>query len=159
MNYLYNGVELPELPMVPGYDNSVMVMTLDDEPLAECVLSTKPLSYRNYNGHGFVTTEESDYIVFILNTASPREWGKFKEGHYDGCPAYNSVYANVYGMWWNFGQDGTTAWANHDVYSLNTGERVIEKSDPIPVGSAPEVEPKSFMAGWRMGQFIRGMRG
>lgn len=40
-----------------------------------------------------------------------------------------------------------------------TTNEVETASDPIPVGSAPEVEPKSFMAGWRMGQFIRGMRG
>jgi hypothetical protein len=39
-----------------------------------------------------------------------------------------------------------------------TTNEVETASDPIPVGSAPEVDPKSFMAGLRMGQIVRAMR-
>lgn len=49
-------------------------------------------------------------------------------------------------------------WTADTIYDTSTGELIMSASDPIPVGSAPEVEPKSFMAGWRMGQIVRAMR-
>lgn len=50
--------------------------------------------------------------------------------------------------------DDDIFYTNFDIYNED-GTLYLAASDPIPVGSAPEVEPKSFMAGSWMGQIVK----
>lgn len=49
-------------------------------------------------------------------------------------------------------------WTADTIYDTSTGELIMSASDPIPVGSAPEVEPKAFMLGYLTGQKARQLR-
>lgn len=50
-------------------------------------------------------------------------------------------------------------WANYDVYWFESNNIFLSACpDPIPVGSAPEVEPKAFILGYLAGQKARQLR-
>ena len=135
-NCLYNGVELPKLP--------------------EWDKTAYPYAY--------ITHTDGLYSFFYEATAK-----NVGDGGYMLSLSAGRMYLLKDGAWEKkvtYG-GGYLIWSNSDVY-YGEGEAIDEElrgtlylaaSDPIPVGSAPEVEPKSFMAGWRMGQFVRGTRG
>jgi hypothetical protein len=153
-NYLYNGVEFPVLPK---WDKATY-------PYAAIVHQTNNEDYKYYL---FCSTHPFKYCVGTLRTwlytDAPSNGLRYGTDYNGDEWVYESVYEDETGE--RICIAYPVYWANHDIYyhaSTNEGtpgELYLAASDPIPVGSAPEVEPKSFMAGWRMGQIVRAMRG
>lgn len=142
MNYLYNGIELPELP---EWDKEtypyvfMYVINYLGKYLATLYCFSEP-------HHLTVPNDKGVYAIGVFLGE------KYLTGGFSELTEETGTDPN--------GHRITTSphWANYDILN-NDGTLYLAASDPIPVGSAPELEPKSFMAGWRMGQFVRGMRG
>jgi hypothetical protein len=139
--YLYNGIEAPELPK-----------------------STLPYAHieKGILGNLEPTLHFTAEKIRVDNT---KTFGRVKAG------TQNEYYKIVDGKWEysgsaNYeetdGADGDCTiskpkWANHDVFQLN-GTLYLAASDPIPVSSAPDIEPLPFTEGLRIGQIVMGMR-
>ena len=160
MDYLYNGVRLPQLP---EWDKTVY-------PYA--YLSTMPF-FKVYTLQvsqqpaDLLGNEESFYTKTPLMTSNFRydsvfglppsvEWSEWDETGVGD--AYGSSIGDVNPDMENY--DGATdklIWCNHDV-TYPDGTVFLAASEPIP---APEVDldPQSLTAGWLVGKKIAAMRG
>ena len=136
--YSYNGVELPALPSwdTPQYPYAYIVYE-------DVTFNTYFIDYSKYpqsvvNGR-----------LYVLPFSSDRNY-KYEDG----------VWVET-----NTTIGGPLIWCNTDTYYNENDENgdlagtlYLAASDPIPVGSAPDLGPASFMAGLRMGQIVRAMR-
>lgn len=156
VNYLYNGIEAPELPELNG---QYAVLYKKNNGSINLGVMPDANAYR-------------EFTILFVNYTRPIYGIKI-----DDSTRYGKHYVLDNGIWVDDGinfqnvqvskidADGNNVpvhnifWSNYDIPNEVDGGIYLAASDPIPVGSAPEVEPKSFMAGLRMGQFIRGMRG
>lgn len=154
MNYLYNGVELPDIDTIwtdKETYRGAMLKYKDASRQAVSLCLVKGIA-------GFTLDLEPDNANRDWAGVNLTESGWAR---YDLVNGEWVLYSNYDTQRVTTGTSGDVLlfWSSSDIYSQDTGKLYLAASDPIPVGSAPDVEPKSFMAGWRMGQFIRGMRG
>jgi hypothetical protein len=143
MNYLYNGVELPALPEWDKvkYPYAYIVHDIDGAGRYEYVFCMEP----------------KPVTVLLRTTAfsgtvSASDWTSRYFGY------ENNAWVSGSG-----GIIGSVIWSNTDVYYKDSIEGVggtlyLAASEPIPVGSAPDIEPLPFTEGLRIGQIVRAMR-
>ena len=135
-DFLYNGVQLPELPEVEGY----------------------PYKYAFYH------TLESRYVVTFRTTemtvsrSSP--YGPYIND------ANNKRYALVGDKWVHInyattfftGDIGSFKWANHTIYYSDGTEIYLAKSpDPVPV-TPVQINPSVLLSAFFTGQAVKRMR-
>lgn len=147
MNYLYNGVELPDI-------NEVWTDELKTQ-LAYARIT--PSKYAN--GGYFLTLQNNPARV---NTATDQVWfGTGEIRKYDvvnGCWDYFEVlsgsidYDNEYVL-----SKNPITWTSYDVMDAD-GSVYLSASDPIPVSSFVP-DPTSMTLGWLVGRRIAGQRG
>ena len=124
--FLYNGVRLPGLPVVEGFDFAAMHRTVENDGTVSsaCVfLSTMPL-YWGFAPNGITTclkaSASGSVIQYKLNVANGgTDWVMDTNKEYGENAIVTSNKAAV-------------AWANYTVYRAD-GSVYCEKSDPVPV--------------------------
>ena len=166
--YIYGDVELPEIPKAddPEYRYVVVahvVMTL------WCVCYTDTPWY----GTGKFWNPDSDDLgrygeKIITNTTSCIAFTGYShtdETYWNRNTGYSS-FSNSEKGFDQYPDDSNSCslyavvWTNHDIIGSD-GTVLLAASEPVPVGGsiAPDIHPASFMAGLRMGQIVRAMRG
>ena len=149
MNYLYNGVELPALPewdktvypnLIIYYDNGANQYRIvaTDVPMVYGYES----SIGKYSVHGHYNSGKKSWMRAEYNDG---EWTEFVT--ITNSSATTLVYC-----------DGDAVWTNHDILNENDDTIYLAASDPIPVTTAPSVDPLSLLMGWRMGNAVRNMQ-
>ena len=143
MNYLYNGIEFPALPERDEKMYPYVYLKHSDDYGTVLLFSSVPCEIRFTAGTlyqiGVWNGEYCDFIWYEFNSESGEWFVKYTYTEFRGTITSGA---------------SPLVWANYDV-CYEDGTLYLAASDPIPVGSAPEVEPKSFMAGLRMGQIVK----
>ena len=144
--YSYNGVVLPDI-------HTVYTPELQE---------THPFAYIEHYALGlyslYVASQQAIYNPKTYIAVPPRVEGFGNCIKFQYAPEYDETWKlkdEKYDGSIFLDDDNTLLWCNTPVYNVTDGTLYLAASDPIPVGSAPEVEPKSFMAGWRMGQIVK----
>ena len=121
--YSYNGVVLPGLPVVSGYEYAFMDLELSadgDYYYGVLTLSTKPMEYTSVGSIDYLAaTEDCSYIQYIINDPSP-DWVISESG--DAAQGEKVCFVHY-----------SYKWANHDIPDIVNGGTFVEGSDPIPV--------------------------
>jgi len=173
MNYLYNGIEFPELPKTEyeyAFIYRVQRRTTTSVSILVCLGQRGTVNadigpgVTNYMYFPEVT-ERTPYLSYIKKGDA---WELDEEGIIyladDNSLGYVmnldvlSVNATKYFAieWSNF--DILYRTANEDA-GIAVGDIYLAASDPVPVGGvAPDIDPKAFMEGLRIGQIVRAMR-
>lgn len=124
--YLYNGIRLPALPVVDGYDYAFMTLALSasgEYYYGQLTLSTKPMEYTylvlptDY----LVATEDCSYIQYTINDGNTNGIWDFYGG---GDVAQGSRICFV---------SYDNNWANHDIPNIKNGGTFLVASAPVPV--------------------------
>lgn len=159
MNYLYNGVELPALPEWDrvAYPYAIMVWGgTGGNRLSHCLLwaFSNPHHLTHYN------SIQNKYSIWISEDEkclySQAKYNS-KNGTYEPFPAMVEYPNETYPYNKN-GLTSKTDWANYDVLD-NKGTLYLAASDPIPVGTAPQLDPLSLFMGWKAGNLVARQRG
>ena len=141
---LYNGVKLPALPIVEGYDYSYMTSQWVDDSGYKLMLCSSRVHMNGILGYPVPMDDVSDLLIYYSDGTS--EWEL--SGEYSGI-APNSL------LWI---MDGSLIfWTNTDILNED-GTLYLAASDPIPVTITAPIDPTSLLMGYRVGQMIRGMR-
>lgn len=142
-NYLYNGVELPDI-------NTVWT---DKETLPHATIFPHDGTYR-------------------LLVASSLQWRKSSDGvsEYLRVVDSNILYELVDDLWAlltdNTDDTGGYAWkdvtqltwTNKDIYYVDASDVYLAASESVPVTTAPAPDPLSMMLGMLVGRIINGQR-
>lgn len=130
-NYLYNGVELPELP---EWDKTAY-------PYAYIVDNTAVVTGYVLFVHGAQSTAKTDGTLF-------RYGAKMYVPSDNGWTLHTSSLT----------VNGKVVWANADVYDTD-GNLYLAASDPVdPNATTAPLDPKSMLMGWIVGRRIAGQR-
>lgn len=158
-NYLFNGMELPELPEIEGYPYKYVCYHKLNCNRYEYICSSKPLEAKiNYVGYGncILISEYDSNGVEKLYHLSDGEWIGTSVG-------IKPIYKG----------DITSHWANHDIFFENSTDIYLSASCPTDAKTGEEIhdwclhpnpttpsttDPQSLTAGWRVGQLIAAMR-
>ena len=143
MNYLYNGIELPD---IYGVYTKELQKTHPFAYIGQGMgyflyLTTAPFKV---DQNGPLQSAQAGAVSgtgLILYNASPwsTEWTKLSEGEVDGDYTY-----------WN------PFWANYEVKTLG-GATYLEPSDPVPV-SPVQLNPADVVQGYFVGIAVKRMR-
>ena len=151
MNYLYNGVELPDI----------------NELWTDELKKIYPYAYISIDYDSFV---QGRFLVLHENPLRCvwETWATTYETLvYEGKMSFGLIELN--GEWqneieWRYEENGASLldigkvqWASHDILKED-GTVYFAASDPIPVTTAEPIDPTSLLMGYRVGQLIRGMR-
>lgn len=145
MNYLYNGVELPELP---EWDKEVFPYAVIHNTLG--ILSLTLCKHRPY-AH---IHEGNGSLQIMSNGSEPKSGDVLTYEIKDG------VWELI---WTSFSYlivaEADMIWCNADIYYDDKagGELYRATSDPVPVGGEP-IDKASFMQGYIVGRRLAGMR-
>jgi hypothetical protein len=147
-NYLYNGVELPEIPEVAGYQY-LMIFKFDTGYALYAYKENKnagaPFYRRTSPAH-----EESFYFPGTYKFFSLRD-GIWVQTVSKTSDSQHSVYSDRYKnpIWTNFTFKYTT---------VSTKETLVlcEASEPVPL---PEIDHTAMVQGWIVGKRLAAMRG
>ena len=146
MNYIYNDVELSALPErdKKKYPYAAIGKWLE---VYELFLSTVPLKYRNslLNDWYFDATEDGEMLVY-QTTSDEMIW---EEQDARTFSAGQSVYVSLC----------EPHWADYNVYYSTSGNLKLAASDPIPVVTAPTLDPLWLYMGWKAGNWVARQRG
>lgn len=159
MNYLYNGVELPDI-------NSVWTDEWKAEYPYACILKTginnrllispHPLvagTFKNLYGVDFFAVGHPSTSGDVLDYAE----ANFLDGYYDDWsefdPATQSRKTGLYSL-----SDGVFLWSSYDIINEDDNTIYFSPSDPIPVNPAPTLDPTALLMGWRIGQKVASQR-
>lgn len=165
MNYLYNGVELPALPTIEKLkaDDSLLLDYWDGTDYPPALLCDS--FYTDYDGPLLIVC----MTTFVFHP-------KYSVSVWDGkTPRDAMIYKLVSSQWeyyttrmFNYESAGVTTafWTNKDIYycdennpKIITETLAITASDPIPVGTAPQLDPLSMWLGWKAGNWVARQRG
>ena len=127
--WLYNGVRLPGLPVVEGFDKAKFTHKMiyfsngsgDDVASYAFIAFSEPL-YLNLDDNTLRWSATGEYIYFAnfaLADGSPGEMWSFTDGPY-----------NKDDWWGNFGEH--VIWTNYDICDT-TGAVHLAGSEPVPV--------------------------
>lgn len=139
-NYLYNGIELPELPEwdKEAYPQA-MIACYNYSALATRLYVDKEFRYTHYDtGRTMISTSANSRVYYL------------RDGKWDG-PEEISDAGNICFL---DETDETIDWTNFDVLNKD-GSVYFAASDPIPVNPAPTLDPTSLLMGWQVGNRIR----
>lgn len=180
--YLYNSVELPVLPEwdKKTYPYAVMTYEANYSPSSTLYgvylfLSTVPLEYHIgtkavIDSSCLYSRTDGSMLIFSCGneTFNNSDCTKFEVSN-----AKDFGTGKAHSFTTNYYKD--LLWANYDIRDYDNGGVLLPASypidpetgeeihdyglNPIPVGSAPEVEPKSLMLGWLVGQKVRSALG
>lgn len=137
MNYLYNGVELPDI-------NTVWT---DKE--------TYPYAH-------ITRFDGGTYTIYNLKLSQLPAEGSADKNVTTPAP-YMSFQIDSSNPDWVFKRASTTGestagtpllWSNHDILRPD-GTVYLAATDPIPVNPAPTLDPTSLLMGWQVGNRIR----
>ena len=138
-NYLYNGVELPELPEWDKTAYPYAILYIETLASYNLFLTEVPLCafYNDYlNRICYKPTNDCTLAYYRSNDTGWTYKGEV------------SIVAN------EFYCDSLGApWTNHDILNED-GSIAFATSDPIPVGGE-SLDPTSMTMGWLVGQAIR----
>ena len=150
MNYLYNGVEWPDI-------NEVWTDELKKiSPYAYIsviVIGGARLLMMLENPYHYVieTGITGDSYPVVECEKGKATWVQLQNGKWDtDNQGYNDDTAASFGV-------DVWHWASHDIIKED-GSVFLAASDPIPVGGEP-IDPTYFMQGWLVGRRIAAMRG
>lgn len=129
-NYLYNGVELPDINEVwtdelKAQYPYALINVMSNNPTTTLFL-VKNISYGHSDGLGRVLILGTDNACQARSTSPHTKWG----------PIDNTVALSV--------AVESIEWANFDVLNED-GSVLLSASDPVPVGGEPE-EPETVLA-------------
>ena len=125
VGYSYNGVVLPELPVVEGYDYAVIGHT---DTYAFMFICTAPMGCRYYESH------TSPYALYMPNGGSYRRYSvRRSTGEVVAITSGDVSGTNSFIKMTN-----EPLWSNQDIYYLDdnlelTADLCIAASDPVPV--------------------------
>ena len=129
-NYLYNGVELPQIPEWDKETYPYVAMTISAN-VVNALMSTEPLGVDDFD-----LSDDRVGIKYYINTElNPDTW--------ELAANTNIGYIKPF-------------WANYDVLNED-GTIYLAATEPVPVGGEP-IDPTSFMQGWLVGRRLAGMR-
>ena len=142
-NYLYNGIELPQLP---EWDTEIYpyafitLMCYAQKYLL--TVSTRP---------GYLFGKESLYNGMCMTS------GRFFQYTYD---VDTDSWALTRGDDGKYGfelhnENRSLTWCNENVVTEDSGEIYFAASDPIPVNPAPTIDPTALLMCWQVGNRIR----
>lgn len=141
MNYLYNGVELPVLPKVEGYEYcSVITHTIFGTIYTDAYFSDRPCSkYEDSDslassvvGETSAETPITNFLVYRLNGGV---WEYFISYEW-------TIFSLPY---------KTLIYTNYDLYIQDTDVIYLAASDPVPVSVPRWVHMNSFLKGLALG--------
>lgn len=135
-NYLYNGVELPELPVVDGYPYALIRQQNAD--IADSNYYFLNLSTKEYFVNGTQGTSAGSVRLYRCLVNGGTEWEYLREEN----PSY-----------WLAGPFGTAIWTSHKIYNED-GTLYLAASDPVPV-SPVKLNPALLVQSFFTGQAIR----
>lgn len=144
-NYLYNGVELPEIPEVAGYQ-SLMIFEFDTGYALHAYKAVQYCSAPLYIKSAPHADESfqypGTYKYFSLRDGS---WVQTASKTYDGV---NSVYSDSY---------KNPIWTNFTFKYNNSVEILVlcEASEPVPV---PVYDHTAMVQGWIVGKRLAAQR-
>lgn len=147
MNYLYNGVELPDINTV--WTDKVTY------PNAMIFVSTE-------TNWGTGLTETYTYLWFLDNppyvgrsdgTAGSLSGGAIIQSYrlMGGNWEYYATHKWPQAFFYNF---DSIIWTNYDLLDA-AGTLYLSASDPIPVNPAPTLDPSAMLMCWQVGNRIR----
>lgn len=141
MNYLYNGKELPKIPVVEGLDFSF----IDNEGLGFYglyltpnlpVVKQLPTGYGDSTGDFLCNIMGGQYWRYVPDVNS---WVFDSNIEADEAPI------------WTLGQG---IWSNHNVYNED-GTLYLAASEPVPIVPTPPSAQTAFCIGKAFGRLIR----
>lgn len=151
-NYLYNGVELPALPVLPYLYAVIECFENEDGdiPYGRLICSSDPIFWASsgfFTGHellgdvvyfGFVNEEGGWSEYFGIDSTLPvNEWVKIAEKHFEER-TFEQHFLIL----------SESIWANHDLIYEAAGELVLAASDPVPVSPVVQRNPAELMTGY-----------
>lgn len=145
-NYLYNGVELPEIPEVAGYQ-SLMIFEFDTGYALHAYKANKYISkpyYEHYTGWPDDFNFPGTYKYFSLRDGT---WVQTVSQTKEAAQSVESVrYKNP--VWTNF---------DFVFYNRATSETLVlcEASEPVPV---PVYDHTAMVQGWIVGKRLAAQR-
>ena len=159
MNYLYNGVELPDLNTVWTDKEAYPYATLfalqgTKKGKFALLLTSCPTKFVSYTENDILVN--AIYSVKECNTISyntdipPVEFIYLKTSYYEDSALLAGLYYS------STGTVKDVLWSNYNILNED-GSVYLAKTDPIPVGGEP-LDPTSLLMGYRVGEMIRGMR-
>lgn len=141
-DFLYNGVQLPELPEVEGYPYKYLYYETYPEKRYEVAYKATPfLGYSDVVGYGAAVGLGTSCQGYILLDGA---WWKTN---------YLSAYM--------YKGDLSFQWTNHDILYKDSTEVYLAKSpDPVPVEPVTpvQIDPAALMQCFFVGQAIRRNR-
>ena len=156
MNYLYNGVELPPISELPGWNRDThpyvhMTHYGLDNILGEVMvfLTSKPMVYYPDDKYSKLKANDRGSFEWVSIIGNPmlsdgshdvNRWTPWKHGTADA----------------DDGNSSTAFWSNHDILNED-GSVYLAASDPIPLSTfTPDLI--SMTMGWLVGRRIAGQR-
>lgn len=138
-DFLYNGVQLPELPEVEGFPYKYAYYHKLNCNQYEVVCSAEPLvANTDVGGYG------NCVIAMLMNDKAKLyyltggTWSKSGLG-------YKPIYKG----------DVSFQWTNYDIFFTGGTDIYLAKS-PDPVSVIPPLDPTALLMGWQVGNRIRG---
>lgn len=145
MRYLYNGVELPELP---EWDKEAF-------PYAYIKSSSASISW-SVGAHllcakapVLVFDTDSGYPIFNADVDCIQCYAPFETMVWESFSATHRLQDSRF---------GGLFWSNFDIYTTD-GTLYLAASDPIPVVTAPTLDPLWLYMGWKAGNWVARQRG
>ena len=144
MNYLYNGIELPDINEVwtdkEAYPYALIAWNsaTGKHRLAVCAQKA------NYS--------PSPNAIWCSNMIPYMQYTQSDNWEYQGTITAENINANT--LWPQ--KEMPVVWANYDVLN-GDGTVYLKASEPIPVGGTP-IDPTSMLMGWLVGRQIAGIR-
>lgn len=144
-NYLYNGIELPALPI----DKTAYPYVVISSYLGGAI-PTIPYSVRAFAAKP--TVWEGDDGTFIVGNAD--ETAGYCSSKYLTASGWNDVSTATGNGGVN---SGIIKWSNFDIYNTD-GTLYLAASEPVPI-LAPAIDPLSMWLGYQAGQWVVRQRG
>ena len=140
-NYLYNGMEFPAPP------------EWNKEKYPFAVISKDAFNYYFYitgkeineSLTGTIHNGWHCRVPYVKYQKTGNEWVYQSQGDSIGSLGDGVITSKVY-------------WTNTDLY-YNDGTLYLAASEPIPVGTAPGLDPLSMWLGWKAGNWVARQRG
>lgn len=139
-NYLYNGVELPEIPEVAGYQY-LIIFNFDTGIEFRAYQKTSHAGAPYYRDQDKSLNFPGTHKYFSLTDGS---WVQTKSNAYAGQWAEHEHYERY----------KTPIWTNF-TFKDDTGEVLCEASEPVPVLS---IDHTAMVQGWIVGKRLAAQR-
>lgn len=141
-NYLYNGVELPDI-------NTVWT-DKETYPYAHIIYYANYDIYTIRYHKGLIS-----YTAYYESTGTPALIGIGSYFAYDAKDNSWEFYRNIEDADAAVLSKSSLVWSSRDILNIDDGSVYLAASDPIPVNPAPTLDPTALLMGWQGGNRIR----